>query len=102
MPVYTYQCTQCHHTQEVTHGMKETPKLACDDCGGLVKRQLNLQANFLKNTPPISQPSTAETPHVHTAECRHEHSGSASGGGCHWDTIDELVQEIESRPEPEA
>ncbi len=33
MPTYTYECGKCGETQDVFHGMSESPKVACGTCG---------------------------------------------------------------------
>ena len=32
MPTYEYQCPECGHIQEEIHGMKEKPKIICEEC----------------------------------------------------------------------
>ncbi len=101
MPVYTYECTQCQHNQTVTHGVYEHPKLACESCGGLMKRQLNREVRvLLKQDVHPEQESGASA--VSCTNPSHEHEPSSSGKGCHWDDIDRIVREIESKPDPDS
>jgi putative FmdB family regulatory protein len=47
MPTYEYECQKCHHRFEVFQSIKETPKKACPNCGGRVKRLLGTGAGLL-------------------------------------------------------
>ena len=44
MARYDYECEQCHAVTEVMHGMQESPKVLCEDCGSQMIRLIS--ANF--------------------------------------------------------
>ena len=33
MAFYEYECDTCHNIQTEIHGMNETPKIECEECG---------------------------------------------------------------------
>ena len=41
MPLYDYECSQCHKVVEVRHGFDETHTQPCPDCGGELRRVFN-------------------------------------------------------------
>ena len=47
MPTYTYECKKCGHTQDVFHGMSETRRVKCEDCGGMCRRLLGKGAGLI-------------------------------------------------------
>jgi len=50
MPLYTYQCEECTHTQDVFYRMddKRPESMLCDKCEGKAIRLFNIGAAFLK------------------------------------------------------
>src|SRR5690606_17838556 len=47
MPTYTYECKKCGHTQDVFHGMSETRRVKCEDCGGACRKLLGTGAGLI-------------------------------------------------------
>jgi len=41
MPIYTYLCTQCGHSEEVLQDMNAEPKLWCPVCQHWMPRQIS-------------------------------------------------------------
>jgi putative FmdB family regulatory protein len=41
VPLYEYECLPEHHRFEVRHGMNEDPIIACQVCGGEVRRVIH-------------------------------------------------------------
>jgi len=41
MPTYDYHCAACDETTEHFHGITEDPQLACEACGGELKRKIS-------------------------------------------------------------
>jgi len=41
MPLYDYECTQCHKITEVRHGFDERHTEPCPYCGGSLRRLFN-------------------------------------------------------------
>jgi len=41
MPLYDYECTQCHKITEVRHGFDERHTEPCPYCGGELRRLFN-------------------------------------------------------------
>lgn len=40
MPMYDYQCRHCRYRFELFHGISESPKPPCPECGGLTERTI--------------------------------------------------------------
>lgn len=48
MPTYDYECQACGTTVEIFHGINETPRPKCPECGARrLKRQIGSGAGFL-------------------------------------------------------
>lgn len=51
MPIYQYQCTECHHSLEALQKMSDEPLRTCPECGAdSLKKQLTAAAFKLKGT----------------------------------------------------
>jgi putative FmdB family regulatory protein len=51
MPIYEYQCQQCHKLFEFLEKVSATPKIICPDCQTpTLKKQVSLSAFQLKGT----------------------------------------------------
>ena len=50
MPIYEYHCSKCEGKFEIIHGISESPKTKCPECGGKMKRQVSLGAFHLKGS----------------------------------------------------
>jgi putative FmdB family regulatory protein len=50
MPIYEYNCSKCEGKFEIIHGISESPKTKCPECGGRMKRQVSLGAFHLKGS----------------------------------------------------
>jgi len=40
MPIYEYECQECHSQFEVRHGFEEEPEVSCPRCRGPARRVL--------------------------------------------------------------
>lgn len=50
--LYDYQCEKCENIQEVSHGMKETPKVKCNKCGSVkTKKVMSISQINMGNYP---------------------------------------------------
>jgi len=50
MPIYEYICSKCEGEFEIIHGISDSPKTKCPECGGKMKRQVSLGAFHLKGS----------------------------------------------------
>ncbi|MBQ7249652.1 MAG: zinc ribbon domain-containing protein, partial [Deltaproteobacteria bacterium] len=48
MPIYEYECTQCHKHFEVRQKFSDAPLTTCESCGGEVKKLISATAFALK------------------------------------------------------
>lgn len=46
MPTYDYECSKCHDSQEVYHGMTQNPKVPCPTCGHAMGRVILAAPNI--------------------------------------------------------
>ena len=44
---YDYKCKKCNHVQEERHSILKEPKIRCEKCNSLCKRQMPNTANFI-------------------------------------------------------
>lgn len=79
MPVYEYQCEECHLTFEAMQKFSDPPLTECRSCGGKVKKLISQTAFSLKGDGWYQQGYAAkgEKP----AACPAAASGG-TGGGC--------------------
>lgn len=40
MPIYTYKCEQCGHTEQYIHSISQNPEFKCEKCGGNMKKEI--------------------------------------------------------------
>ena len=50
MPIYEYMCKKCGAVVEKIHGMNETPKVKCEECGGASQRKISSGAVIFKGS----------------------------------------------------
>lgn len=79
MPTYTYQCEACSHVQEQFHGMSESPRFACPQCGGLTRKVPEKPTVLKQEIPPETPP--AQESHGSNCALHHYHPH----GGCQHD-----------------
>jgi len=48
MPVYEYQCEECHKITEVQQKLADQPLTACPECDGPVKKLMSMSSFQLK------------------------------------------------------
>lgn len=48
MPVYEYECTDCHKVFEIQQKMADAPLTACPECEGVVKKLMSMSSFQLK------------------------------------------------------
>jgi len=48
MPVYEYECSQCHQVSEALQKVSDPPLKKCPHCGGKVKKIMSLNSFQLK------------------------------------------------------
>jgi putative FmdB family regulatory protein len=48
MPVYEYECTDCHKVFEIQQKMADAPLTACPECEGAVKKLMSMSSFQLK------------------------------------------------------
>lgn len=47
MPTYSYQCKRCSAVQDVFHGISQSPRVKCAECGGACTRLLGSGAGII-------------------------------------------------------
>jgi putative FmdB family regulatory protein len=50
MPIYEYECTQCHERSEIIQRLSDPPYTHCPKCGGEVKKLISAPAIQFKGT----------------------------------------------------
>ncbi len=51
MPLYTYACPKCSHTEDdVEHKINEKPAVVCEQCNALMQRQVCPTAFHLRGS----------------------------------------------------
>jgi len=50
MPIYEYICKACGVVVEKIHGMNETPRVKCEECGGKAERKISSGAVIFKGS----------------------------------------------------
>jgi putative FmdB family regulatory protein len=50
MPIYEYECTQCHHVFEVLQKFSEKPLRKCRHCSGRLQKLVSQSAFHLKGS----------------------------------------------------
>ncbi|MCL1926215.1 MAG: hypothetical protein FWF95_03645 [Syntrophorhabdaceae bacterium] len=50
MPIYEYICKKCGAITERIHGMNETPRVKCEECGGASERKISSGAVIFKGS----------------------------------------------------
>lgn len=50
MPIYEYECLECHKIHEIMQKFNEEPLKNCPICGGEVKKLVSLSSFVLKGT----------------------------------------------------
>ena len=50
MPIYEYICKKCGAISEKIHGMNETPRVKCEECGGASERKISSGAVIFKGS----------------------------------------------------
>ena len=73
MARYDYRCTSCGKVFEVSHGMREHPKVVCPDCGAVASREFSASGIVLKGSGFYNTDQRGHSSH----SC-----GSCSGGSC--------------------
>jgi len=48
MPIYEYECEECHKVTEVSQGMNDAPLAECPECSGPVKKIISMSSFHLK------------------------------------------------------
>ncbi|MEN8258133.1 MAG: FmdB family zinc ribbon protein [Thermodesulfobacteriota bacterium] len=48
MPIYEYECEECHKVTEMCQSMSEAPLATCPECDGSVKKLISQSAFHLK------------------------------------------------------
>jgi len=79
MPLYEYQCQQCHETTEVLQKVKDKPPEKCPKCGGVVVKRISSPAiqfkgngwyitDYAKKSPKTEGPKATPKPAVEAAK----------------------------------
>ena len=63
MPIYEYECKQCHSRFELLENISQEPLKICPACGGEAQRLVTKTAGF------ITRGSSASQPDVKTGHC---------------------------------
>ena len=50
MPIYEYVCKKCGALREEIHGISETPRIVCAECGGKAERKISSGAVIFKGS----------------------------------------------------
>lgn len=50
MPIYEYECQDCHGQFEIVQKFSDKPKRKCESCGGKLKKLLSAAAFHLKGS----------------------------------------------------
>ena len=50
MPIYEYICKKCGAISEEIHGMNDTPRVKCKECGGKSERKISSGAVIFKGS----------------------------------------------------
>jgi len=48
MPIYEYECEECHEVLEVSQSISESPKTTCPACSGPLKKLISMSSFQLK------------------------------------------------------
>lgn len=72
MPIYEYECQDCHKVAEILVSTSRAPQ--CPSCGG--KKLEKLFSTFATS-------GGGATGHAHSAGCGHGGGGHCCGGHCH-------------------
>ena len=48
MPIYEYQCDNCHHVTEAWQSLAEEPLTTCQACAGALKKLISMSSFHLK------------------------------------------------------
>ncbi len=48
MPIYEYECSECHNIFEITQSMSDAPLTICSTCSGPLKKLISRSAFHLK------------------------------------------------------
>ena len=49
MPVYDYKCKKCNNIIEVSHSMKDSPEILCEECGAKMEIRIGASAVVIKS-----------------------------------------------------
>jgi putative FmdB family regulatory protein len=50
MPIYEYECTKCHNTQEVLQKFSDRPLTKCKHCSGKLQKLISQNSFHLKGS----------------------------------------------------
>jgi putative FmdB family regulatory protein len=103
MPIYEYQCTQCHDRMEVIQNISDPPQSVCAKCGGAMKKLMSAPAiqfkgsGFYKTDYASSSSSKPETKTSSGSESKSESSSDTKS-----DTKSESKPETKSESKAES
>ncbi len=80
MPVYEYECNECHKVFEIQQKMADKPLTSCPECEGEIKKLMSMSSFQLKGggwyaDGYASSSGKANSKPAESAPC-------ATGGGC--------------------
>ncbi len=85
MPVYEYECEDCHKISEVWQSMSDAPLTACPECSGTVKKIISQSSFQLKGggwyADGYSSPSSEKKKTTPTPPCA-KTTGATCNGTC--------------------
>lgn len=80
MPTYDYRCTECEHTFELFHSMKDKPKRKCPACGkNALERLIGTGAGVLFKGSGFYETDYRSSSYKKGAEAEKKSSESGSG-----------------------
>lgn len=82
MPVYEYECNDCHKVFEVQQRIADKPLSACPECEGSVKKLMSLSSFQLKGGGWYADGYGNTSGKAGTNSAGDSAPACASGGGC--------------------
>ncbi len=72
MPIYEYQCLDCHKDHEIIQKISDKPLKKCPSCGGKIKKKLSLSGFQLKGGGWYKDGYSSVTPQPEKSEKKSE------------------------------
>ena len=82
MPVYEYECNECHKVYEVQQKIADKPLTTCPECEGGLKKIMSMSSFQLKGGGWYSDGYSSASGKAATQSSGDSAPACASGGGC--------------------